>query len=115
MIDFLKMKLPLIFSAYAAALFIFFAFIYAPNIEYFVWANLLLFSAWSAYTWVIVWRQSRLIENMLETMEDTRATIHKIIDEAMAEAEAEDARLLEEVRREAAEKKKRKPRTRKTD
>lgn len=115
MISFLKYQLPLVFSAYAAALFIFFAFIYAPNIEYFVWANLLLFSMWSTYTWVIVWRQSRLIENMLETMEDTRATIHKIIDEATAEAEAEDARLFEEIRREAAEKKKRKPRTRKTD
>lgn len=108
MINFLKMKLPLIFSAYAAALFIFFAFIYAPNIEYFVWANLLLFSAWSAYTWVIVWRQSRLIEDMLDSMEDVRGTIHKILDEALEEAEAEEARLEEE-------KKARRKRTRKTD
>lgn len=102
MINFLKMKLPLAFSAYAAALFIFFAFIHTARLEYFVWANLLLFAAWSTYTWVIVWRQARLIEAMLETMEDTRSTINKIINEA-----------LDEVEREEAEKRKRARKTRK--
>jgi hypothetical protein len=102
MINFLKMKLPLAFSAYAAAMFVFFAFFYAPKLEHFVWANLLLLTAWSTYTWIIVWRQARLIEDMLETMEDTRATINKIINEA-----------LDEVEREEAEKKKRARKTRK--
>jgi hypothetical protein len=102
MINFLKMKLPLAFSAYAAALFIFFAFVHTAKLEHFVWANLLLFAAWSAYTWIIVWRQARLIESMLETMEDTRATINKIINEA-----------LDEVEREEVEKRKNRKRTRK--
>ena len=98
MINFLKMKLPLMFSAYAAALFIFFAFIYSTNLEYFVWANLLLFSVWSAYSWVIVWRQARLIEAMLETMNDVRSTINKVIQESIDEIE-EEIRLEEEAKR----------------
>ena len=107
MINFLKIKLPLAFSAYAAALFVFFAFIYSTKLEYFVWANLLLLTAWSTYTWIIVWRQARLIEDMVETMEDVRGTINKIVEEAL------DQVHLDELKAEEEAKKKRAKRTRK--
>jgi len=99
MINFLKMKLPLAFSAYAAALFVFFAFIYSTKLEYFVWVNLLLLTVWSTYTWIIVWRQSILIEDMLKAMNDVRNSINNVIQQAIDEVE-EEIRLEEEAKRE---------------
>lgn len=98
MFNLIKMKLPIVFSAYSAALFIFFAFVYQTNIDYFVWINLLVFSIWSAYTWFVIWRQSLLIRDMVIAMDDIENTIMEVIERAVEEIEEEE-RLEKESKR----------------
>lgn len=82
MIHIFKSKTPLIFSAYAAALFVFFAFVSNSKLDYFVLANLLLFAAWSAYTWLIIWDQDKTIDEMQRAMQIVRDAIKEVIKES---------------------------------
>jgi hypothetical protein len=79
MINFIKFRLPLLCSAYAAALFVMFAFFYTPKLDYFVLINLLLFAFWSSYAWLIIWSQDNLILEMMKTMEQVRNSINEVI------------------------------------
>ncbi len=81
----IKFKIPLICSSYAAALFVFFAFVYESNLDYFVLVNLLLFAAWSSYTWLVIWDQDKTIDEMQKTMQIVRDTIEKIMIESEQE------------------------------
>jgi hypothetical protein len=85
MLGFIRSELPLICSAYAAALFGIFGFFYASTLDYFVLINLLLFAFWSSYAWFIVWDQDKTIDEMQKTMQVVRDTIEKIIIESEQE------------------------------
>lgn len=82
----IKESMPLICSAYAGALLMYFVVIHSGQLDNFVYINLILFAGWSCYAWFIVWSQNELIDRMSRVMISVANKIEKL---AAATKEAE--------------------------
>ncbi len=72
---------PFIASAYSAAMFVYFAFISNENISKFILINILVFSIWSAYCWIIIYYQENIIRHLTYTIETTIENLRKLTEE----------------------------------
>jgi hypothetical protein len=78
MVSKIREQLPVVCSAYSAALLVYFVFFYNNQIDHFVYINLILFSIWSSYSWFIVWLQNTVIDRMSSTMISVAEKIEEI-------------------------------------
>lgn len=89
MLNKIKESIPLICSAYAGALLMYFLFIYKGQIDQFVYINLMVFAFWSTYAWFVVWAQNGLIDRMSRVMISVANKIEKLA--AVSEAASKEA------------------------